>query len=155
MNLRLVQNSLPPPVEHRKKLDEDTGRLLDYVVEHKEGLTRTDAAALWGWQQRRFQKIVQHFRMLFANDSPALICERDPNNGRGPWVYRLSLDTRTWHAERFLNVESQLESMEYVARSALKGLDGRTQLGKWERRVYRDLTRMVEDIADLREQQAM
>jgi hypothetical protein len=155
VTLRVVQTFLPPPVDHRNRLDEDTGRLLDYLVDHPSGLTYEDASSLWGWRRRYFQRVVQHFRMLFANDSPALICARHPDDGRAPWIYCLSLDTREWHANRFLNVESQLESMEYVARSALKGLDGRTSLGKWERIVHRYLTRMVEDIAELREQQAM
>lgn len=152
MTLRLVQDSLPPPVDHRSRLDEDTGRFFDFVVGHHEGLTYKDAEVMWGWPRRRFQLVVQHYRMLFANESPALVCEPNPDDGSAPWIFKLSKDTKAWHAGRFLNVESQLESMEYVARAALKGLDGRTQLGKWERVVHKHLMRMVEDIAELREQ---
>jgi len=145
---------MPPPSDGggSSRLDEDAGRLLDYLIDHEEGLTYEDANTVWGWRKRYFQMVVQYYRMLFANDPRPLISDKNPEDKRGPWIFKLSHDPRAWEAHRTIAIESQIETVEYIARSALKGLDGRTVLGKRERIFHRYFSRLVEDIAELREQ---
>ena len=154
MTLRVVGPSLPPPMDHRSRLDEDVGRLFDYLVEHKT-ITYEEAGFEFDWTRRRFLKVGRQFRLIFANDDVTLVCAPDPEDLRGPWVYEISPNTRVWHTSRVVSIEAQLVTMEAVARSALHALDGRSTLGRWERLTHRYFSRLLEDIAELREQQAM
>lgn len=149
------QQSLPPPLDHRSRTAEDVGRLFDYLVEHTEGVTYREAAEAWGWTRRHFLEVVLFFRRLFANDPSALVCNRDPDHLRGPWIYCISQDTREWHAARMAHVETEIETMRDVASSATKVLDGRTLMGKRAKLMHRSFVRLLEDLSELREQQAI
>ena len=155
MTIRLVQPSLPPPVDHRERVAEDVGRLFDYLVAHSSGLTYVDAASRFGWSRRYFLEMARQLRLMFAGDDVVLVCERNPDAKRGPWIYSLSDDIRLWIADRVQQLDSQSQTMEAVARSAVKATDGRTLLGKLARVYARQLRHLNEVIAALRDEQAM
>ena len=141
-------------MDRRTRLDEDVGRLFDYLVEYGR-ITYLDALDEWSWSRRYFLAVVRVFRRIFANDPSALVCNRDPDDRRGPWVYCISADIREWAAARVKQIESQLTTMRDVSSSATKVLDGRTLLGKYARAMNKSFVRLLEDLEELREQQAM
>lgn len=150
MTIKLVQAPLP------KMPPDDAGRLLVFAMEHTDGYTWEDAAAEFSWSRRRVGQATHTLRVILATEPENLVCEQE--TPLRPWVYRLTDEkghTRAWASNRVLDLETRLETMLGVAQSTVKATDGRTDPGKRARVMERGIRHILENLADLREQQAM
>ena len=151
--LTILKDDDRPP--HRpRRIDGDAGTLFDHLFAIKpKGITYEDAEVLWGWDRVYFYAVVRVLRLTLSGEDATVTCEQP--GGQMPWVYTLTGDPQAiqaWHANRLLDAESRLETIKSVAESAVHATNGRTTTGKRARTVYKAVGRLMEDLAELREE---
>lgn len=139
----------------RHAREEELAALLDLVVAHPEGVTRSQIGdAIGNHHTYRTWVVVHGFRLLFGDDDTInLVCVP---NGRGqPWLYKLTgtfdgdEGVENWALNRLGDAESRLETMAAMLASVRRNVDGRTVPGRKARIMARAIDRAREDIAEL------
>lgn len=136
----------------RRRISENVALLFDFATAKPDGFTQPEAAAYLDVDERQMPRFINALRHEFADGDINLVCE--PNGKGEKWLYRLvgrPEDARIWHTNRIGDTESRLETMQSVAHSMVGATDGRTIEGRKARVIDRQLTRLIEDLAVIRE----
>lgn len=153
MNLRVID---PTPIAVHKAVDEHAGALFDFAVGRGDlGFTHLDAQAALGWERKQFADACRKLRAILKGEPANLVCSQQEL--RAPWVYRLTAEqghSREWQANRLMDAETRLETIENVAASLVKATDAHSLEGRRARIIQRGVSRTLEDLADLRLNQA-
>ena len=133
-------------------------RLLELLADAPEGLNRIDTGIEEGWSDCMFNEAVQWLRDDLATNgySYSVVCDPDPADHLGPWIYKLMdgdqiIDAQNtqWVVNRVHDAERRLFTMRGVVATAVKATDGRTNEGKRARIIDKHITRAIEDLAEL------
>lgn len=126
--------------------------LFDYAANKLQGFTLQEAAHSLGYKRRTMEDTIWRLRKIFGDsDTINLVC--DPNGYHEPWLYRLVgtlEEAKPWLDNRIGDCEGRIETTNAIAKSILAATDGRTLEGKSVRAMVKALTRLIEDLADLR-----
>jgi len=136
----------------RRKLSETVALLFDFAASKPDGFTLPEASVALDVDERQMPRFVNALRREFAEGDINLVC--DPNGKNEKWVYRLvgrPEDAQAWHSNRIGDMESRLETLQSVAHSMVNATDGRSIAGRKARLIDRALSRLIEDLAVLRE----
>lgn len=134
----------------RKKMTEQIDMLFDFAMSRPDGFTYADVEAEYGWDRHHFYEVVRAFRRAWGPEKAALACA--PDGPRSMWKYKLSSDPEhiaQWHNNRLADTDARLETIEAVAKSALAALDQRTAPGKRAAKIFKVVSRLREDLAEL------
>jgi|SRR5215831_4907818 len=128
--------------------------LIGYAEKHRRGFTHQQACRDLGWDHQTFRHALPIARRILAAEENNLPCM--PDEESKPWKYRLTNiyeQSRWWLVNRFKDTQSRLRSMVAVSHSLMLATDARSLEGREAKAVYRALTRLDEDIAELRERE--
>lgn len=126
--------------------------LFDLAVASSDGFTVDDVIARYGWRHDQVNEAVRDLRRFLGDVGDTINLPCDPQGKGERWVYRLvgDLDSvRAWAANRVIDAESRVRTMEAVLSSMVAATDGRTIAGRKARIMQRALHRLVEDLDDL------
>lgn len=126
-------------------------QLFDYAVNHTNGFTYVDVERDLGWDRPHFFDVARALRRVFSGDSINLVCS--PQAKGDPWLYELVGQVgaaEPWVANRLRDMKTRLVTMASVASTLENATDGRTLQGREARKINRALTRLVEDLDDIR-----
>jgi hypothetical protein len=121
----------------------------DALAAATDGLPIGRIAGELGTTVRAAYLAVRDLRHFLADDT--INVESHPT-GRGPWTYRLVgqyVDARWWIANRVLDCEARVRTIEAVLRPLVQNVDGRTIVGRKVLIVHRGVRRILEDLDDL------
>jgi hypothetical protein len=154
MTLRVVQGEFGDSFDSASQVGRDAKRLFEYAQQHTEGFTHVQAEAKFFWNTRYFFYVSRHVRLRQAKHETTLICTRNPDDRRGPWVYRLTGDwdqALEWSSNRLSDAESRIEVIRDVAATEMKAHDRRTVKGRKAKIIFKAMDRLIEDLTELLE----
>lgn len=137
--------------------DKRADRLFDLLEPlHRlgEGLPSDELMARLDCNHRQFSVAVRELRMIVSEDSTMwVVCDPDPKNPWGPWIYRLvdgeavvNVEESTWAPSRISDAETRLKLLARAMNSAKRGTKPHTVLGRKARHMERELRHLVEDL---------
>lgn len=137
--------------------DDRMTALFDYMIlRDADGATVEDMAAhLECSIDTATDSIRDLRRFLGDSDEMNLTCDKQEAGQR--WLYRLVTkmeDHREWIGIRMTDTESRLVTIQAILASAVRSTDGRTLEGKRARVMFKQISRLMEDLRELEDQSA-
>ena len=130
----------------------DADQLFDYAVANPDGFTRSDACAKLECSSREFDATVRELRRILGDgDDIYLVCW---TQGRGEWRYQLigNFDgSREWGVWMLAHSEARIETQQWLYRTLVKALDGRTIEGRKARMMERAMRHLHEELVAIDE----
>jgi hypothetical protein len=127
--------------------------LFDFLVAHPERVTMKQIMAHTRWAKSVTKQAIRDLRLSMGDqDTINLVCDPDPSQPRGQYLYGLVgtvEKSRAWQTTRLLDTESRIETQLAVASSISAGTDGRSRDGKRARLIKKALGRLLEDLREL------
>ena len=139
------------------KMAEKVDLVIAYAVARPDGFTYDDIRRDFGWSRSDFGKVVNKVRLLLGSPADGsaqtinLLC--DPQKPGEPWLYRMlgnGVTAIPWQDTRMNDAEARFQTMLNVARSVLARTDGRTREGQRAKIVVKAMTRLLEDLDEIR-----
>lgn len=135
------------------KIEDRVLQLFDQHVANPKGLTLDQMTYDQGCSTVLTRLVIRKLReACAATDTVNLVCEPNPSDPNGQWLYRLAGnldDARWWLSNRIGDAESRVRTLQDVTSALSRSADGRTAEGRRVRIIDRALTRLVEDLDEL------
>jgi hypothetical protein len=135
------------------KIDERAALMFDFLAGRPDGCTILDLAADQQVSIKRTNQIMRRLRMILGDgDEINVVCEPDADRPNGKWRYYLvgNLgDARGYIGNRSEDIETRLRTLRAVVASQVNATDARTIDGRKARLIYRQFSRLIEDLDDV------
>jgi hypothetical protein len=137
------------------KLIDRIDQLYDFLADHPT-VTRDQIAKHMDVSYARAGKVIHALRIFLGDTKDiSLVCDPNPNDRNGPWLYSLigTLEgARPWQTNQMRHLVTRIETSNAIADSLIAATDGRTVDGRKVRKIHRVLSRLLEDLEELSEQ---